>query len=821
MAATVALIPLWLAAPAVAQAVPDQNSGDQSGEIVVTAQRRDQSIQDVPYNISAVSGADLAKSGVVNVNSLTQVVAGLTTIDNGPAARGGTNNFSLRGLRTDGPNGADEMPATVSSVSTYFGDTPVFFPIVLKDIQRVEVLRGPQGTLYGSGAQGGTIRFIPNRPDFNSISGEMNVGGGISEHSSKANGNFDAVLNMPITPRLAIRAVGGVAHLGGFIDAVDLLERDGPGKYAGIVSANPASLTSAPVLAPVQHDVNSSDQYFGRLAVRWQPVDMLDLDLTYAHQETKVDDIQASNPTYGGGLVDAGYDFQYPDSGFIKRPGGNYESTFPIRLPSKNNIDLISGTATVDFGLATFTSVSSYVDNKTSAIYEYSNFWIRTANGLGGNISNYGGFPRFVAVTDYITHDKSFTQEVRLVSKWDKPIDYVIGGYFQRQKTFFSQTQTSPGMAAFGVLAGFPSASPEEGDLTYSPVRNSVFVDRALFGELTYHVTPKLQVTGGARFFWQKFKYHARTINPYCGAPCSDGISEPASLGILESRNTSDVSDHVIKINTSYDFSRSFKVYATYAEGFRRGGANGIPTSGYYRSLPIYTTYAPDVAKTYEVGVKGSVLDRKLQFSADLFLINLDNFQFNASTPSYAYGAFNGQQARSKGGEIELSARISPNFTMTGSYTYTDATVSKPSSFVDYPSFSIVSGAQPYTFLTLPKGQRLPGVPKHTFSASGDYTIPVDDMALTTHLDASYRSSAEGAISTIDPMYWKIAPIFTMNGRISLDSKKSWAADLFVNNITNALGYTGAVGQQFAPNSFAGRIVMRPRTYGLGLRYRF
>ena len=822
LASSIAIVPFCAALPVMAQSTRASSLANTNDDlIVVTAQRRDQSIQDVPYNISAVSGATLEKSGVNNVNSLTQIVAGLVTVDNGPAARGGTNNFTLRGLRTDNPSGDDNTPQTISSVSTYFGDVPVFFPLVLKDIDRVEVLRGPQGTLYGSGAEGGTIRFIPKRPNFKGISGEVNAGGGISDHSGKVNGNVDAVLNVPITPTLAVRAVGGITHLGGFIDAVDLLKRDGNGHFAPVVSANPASVTSAPVIAPKLKDVNSSNEIFGRLALRWKPVETIDLQLDYLHQSTKVDDIQASNPTYPGGVVDMGYAFGYPDSAYVKNAGGNYKNTFPIRQPSKNNIDLISATAAIDFGFATFTSVSSYVDNDTHGIYEYSTFWNNIPTGLGGAISNYGGFPRFIAVTEGDTHDKSFTQEVRLVSHWDKPVDYVIGAYFQNQKTLVSSKQTAPGIAAFGSAAGFPTPNPSSGDIVYNPVRNSHFLDRAVFGEVTWHITSKLQATGGARFFWQKFSYVARTTNDICGAPCSDGVTEPMNLGIVASSNVSKVNDHILKGNVAYDLSDNLKAYATYAEGFRRGGANGIPTTGYYRSLPIYQDYKPDVATTYEIGLKGGTPDHRFQFSADLYLINLNDFQFTANTPSYSTGVFNGNQARSKGGEIEATARLSSRLTISASYTFTDAKVSKGSSLIDYPVYSVVTGDAPYTYLTLSRGARLPGVPMHTVNGSVDYALPLGDKTLNGRLDASYRSDAVGAIATTDPFFWKIAPIFVLNGNLTLESNKRWSVDVFVNNISNAHGFTGSVGDQYVPNSFAGRTVMRPRTYGTQLHYRF
>ncbi|MDH7639120.1 TonB-dependent receptor [Sphingomonas oryzagri] len=816
-------------APAFAQSAPAPEaaapapeaaaSALQPGEIVVTAQRRSQNLQQIPYNITAVRGADLAKAGV-SANSLSQVVPGLVTIDAGPASRGGANNYTLRGLRTDSPSGGDGSPQNVSSVSTYLGDVPVFFPMVFKDIDRVEVLRGPQGTLYGSGAEGGTIRFIPNRPNFDKLSGEFNATGGITEHSGKPNGSFDGVLNIPLGDTLAFRLVGGIDHQGGFIDDVDLLERTSSAVHAGVVSANPSDPASAPVIGPVKKDTNTSNQSFVRAELRWKPSDRFDFELDYTHQNTKVDDIQATNAGYTGTSVDFGTAIGLPNSAYETRSAGKYESTFPILEPYENSIDLVSGTASVDFGLATLTSVTSYYDNKTSGVSDTSNYY-GGYTGREGFISYYANYPRFIAVTTSDNKDRAFTQELRLVSHWDLPIDYVVGGYFQHQKTSNIYNQVAPGIADFGTYIGQPSQSPDNGDQIYYIARHTNFKDRAVFGELTWHITPKWQVTGGVRFFWQTFDSGFVQESPFCGASCGDGVTEPSHLGIAVANNTSKVNDHIVKVNTSYDVTPGLKFYATYAEGFRRGGANGIPIAGYFRSLPQYTTYQPDFAKTYEVGVKGNLLDRKLQYSADLYLINLDNFQFTTSTPSYESGVFNGNQARSKGGEIELHARLTRNLSASLAYTYTDAKVSKTSSLTDYPVYSLITGAAPYVYLTLQKGAKLPGVPKHTINGSLDYTTPLGDRSLSFHVDGAYHSKELGAINPADTSFWIIPSAFTMNGRITLDSGKSWSADLFVNNITNEIGYSASVGRQNMPSSWTGLIVQRPRTVGVGLHYHF
>ncbi len=319
--------------------VPAESQQPQLAEIVVTAQKRTQSLQDVPYNISAINGDTLRDNGVVSINTLTQVVPGLMNVDEGPAERAGNNNFTLRGLRTDPPGGGSGgvsyQNLTVSPVSTYYGETPVFFQLPLDDLERVEVLRGPQGTLYGSGAQAGTIRFIPKRPVFDQFSGEVSAEGSYTQYSPNGNGSVHGMVNIPLADHLALRLVAGEDHLGGFINAVDRVQLDAKGVP---VPSIPGDLTSGFVLDPVQKGTNSSDQYFARAALRWQPADAIDVQLEYLHQHTAMADSQWGS-AHGGGPFDASFG-AYPNATVATRPGCNHCTTEWLGEPYGDSINL-------------------------------------------------------------------------------------------------------------------------------------------------------------------------------------------------------------------------------------------------------------------------------------------------------------------------------------------------------------------------------------------------------------------------------------------------------------------------------------------------
>ena len=806
---------------------------DTLDEVVVTAQRRTQSVQDIPYNISVVGTDELTRTGTTALNGLAHIVPGLLMVDAGPAARGNTNDLTLRGLRTDGPGGAGnngtDIPAqTVNSVSTYWGETPVFFPIALHDIERVEVLRGPQGTLYGSGAQAGTIRFIPKRPSFDAVGGEVSATTGVTSNAhGTANGSIDGVLNIPLSGQLAVRLVAGGERLAGFINQVDLWERQGNDFFAPATLSVPGDVRSGPVLAPVKKGTNSSDQWYARSSVRWQPANTWDLQLDYLHQHSKVDDVQTSNPAYPGGVVDLAIAGGFPNSSFVARPGGTYDATNASVQPYKDTIDLVSATATVDLGLATFTSATSLYRDESYAVTEViGNYFVPGGTNFLA-LPYYANYPRALALEPTPVKENSFSEEIRLVSNRPGAIDYVVGAFYRNQRVSSVTEQVLPGVLAYRIQIGQPPAYQGLGDVAYKYGRNTRFVDEAVFGELTYHATTAWQVTGGARFFRQSFENATTQQIPLCGAGCAaDGI-EPS--GLTAAQVSTKTSDHVVKLNTSYDLTAHTKIYATYSEGFRRGGANSLPTSGAFASLPVFQTFRPDLAKNYEIGVKGTAWDQRLRFSADAFIIDLSDFQFAFSTLSGVPATFNGKKAQSKGLELELQARFTSRLNATFGYTYTDATVKETVTLYDLG----FCGTPVCLMTSLPAGARLPGVPKQTLQASGDYLLPLSGIGATRwsmnfHGDVAYRSEAGSVIDPTSRSYWVIPSSTIANASVALEAGSGWTYALFVNNLTNAAGFSGGRGTaqdpttlQPLPNFLATRVVARPRTLGLRVGYKF
>jgi len=809
-------------------------------EVTVTAQRRIETTQDIPYNISVIDPDQILRSGATTLDDLARIVNGLTTVDQGPVARGQTNNLTLRGLRTEDPGGGRDEPSipgqTVNTVSTYFGETPIFFPMVLQDVERVEVLRGPQGTLYGSGAEAGTIRFIPRRPDFQAVDADVSATGSETANSGELNGDIHGMLNLPITDNLAARFVAGTEHLAGFINAANIWERESGSVTATPTPSIPGDLASGPKIGPVLRDVNSSDQSYGRADLRWRPTDIVDVDFEYLHQRTTQAAPQVSSPTYPGGTFDLTATNQitmtggaYPHSSFVANAGGPYTMAGFMLQPYADTVDLGSVVATVDFGLATLTSATSYYDDDSLTVGDETAIYFGIGGANFNNFSPYNNYPRLLAVQDTPSTINSFIQELRLVSNGKNRFDYVVGAFYQNQKGYVDGHQYMPGIQDYEAYIGQPNPSTLD-DQIWNYERHTDFDDKALFGELTGHVTEAWQITAGTRFFSQSFSNNTVFELPLCGAVCSTNLTDPTGLTLTNVSRT--FSKNLKKLNTSYDFGPNTKLYATYSEGFRRGGTNSLQTVGPFASLPEYQVFDPDFAKNYEIGLKGMLLDRHLRYSAAIYRINLSNFQFDSRNIDGAPATYNGDRARSQGVELELQAAATDKLTLSFGYTYTDATVIDTVQKFDLEPYALITAfggtgsSDIGQLFDIQAGSRLPGVPKDTANFAADYVIPApfigrEAWTLLLHADGVYRSWAAGDIDVNSLYYWKVPSSFITNARMTLGDGRHMSYSLFVNNITSNTAYTGGANVQTVPNPFAYRDVARPRTVGLTLHYKY
>lgn len=797
-------------------------------EIVVTATRREAAISDIPYNITAVTSRQLSDNRIGEVNDIAQFVAGISFVNTGPSNHGRNNNITLRGITGDDTtnNGGFPIP-TEAPVSVYIGETPLFIPIQITDIERVEVLRGPQGTLYGSGSLAGTIRFIPKRPDPSSFYAEV-VGdvGAITSGSDDWNYSGSGILNIPVNDRFALRLSAGYQHWGGFIDLTNLVQFDAPstavGSPIGIPTASdPANINSSFVLLPVKEDANKADIWHVRGSLLWNPRDNISVLFSYFHQEDEVDNIQGHFPDFTGGVVDhlpaainpfspnqAG-PIDYPTGGTSFRPSSKYDLPKLLEEPSSRSTDLVSLDLELDLGFASFTSSTSFYEDTQDPIIDVS-------AGIAQAFGDFYGFiPRLVDIDFTDNNLEGVAQELRLVSQTDSPFQFVVGAFHQNVERNDSTIQYIPGQTFFDSISVNFHGNPQLGDINFITRYSSDFEDTALFGEVTWNVNDDWQITAGFRKFWQDFTVDTFSQLPYCGIFCGDSPLGETVVGANQSIN-----DQIFKLNTSYNVGEDQMVYFTYAEGFRRGGANGIPLAGPFAASPSLLLYEPDESENLELGLKGGLGGHN--YTVAIYNIAWNNPQVNDSAAAGGYDLVaNGTKARSVGLEIELAGALIDDFQYGFGYSYIDAQIDDSFEVLDNFFGTMVP------IIATQKGDPLPNTSEHSFSLSLDYHQPNpiwNDWSVRWHLNGSYRSEAQsGLVSLIpgDPQPYEIEGFSVWDASINFHSNGALGASLYVENIFDELASTGGiVSPRVGPR---GRyfFVGRPRTIGLRLTYNF
>ena len=818
--------------PAITHA-DSSGDGNTLDEVVVTATRREQSILDVPYSISAISGATLEESHVENLSDLSHMIAGLSFVDQGPTSR---SFFVLRGINADSTSESPILGSagTVPPVSTYIGETPLFLSLHTDDLDRVEVLRGPQGTLYGSGSLAGTIRLIPKQPDLSGFSANIEADAGNLAVGHQWNNSYNGMLNLPLNEVSALRITAGREHYAGFIDEPYVVKLGPPSTAVNSpvgapVSGDPKNPLFGPEVFSAVNNANVSDVWQTRVAYLFKPNENLSVLVTYYHQEDKTQGVQAVSPYFKGGSVDypgsqnpfysSAYPVSFPTGGVVFPANGTYDANDGVLPISHRKSDLGSVDLSVGLGFATLSSSTSYYQDKGTDVSDGSPFIAKTPD-------IYGFVPRVVDYEEDFDTQKGFVEELRLVSAaGSHPLDYVVGFFFQHLQGNNGDQQWLPGQTLFSNLAGVPGADPAEGDVNFINTNTTDFLDRAIFGELTWHVTDQWQVTGGARFFKQDFSTASYSALPYCGSFCGTGI-----LGVTNVEGGYAVNSHISKLDTSYKVSNALNIYADFSEGFRRGGANAIPLSGPFEVSSSLLVYKPDTTKNYELGAKGTLFG-DINYTADVFFIDWNNFQLDTSSYYGGYPlAANGDKAHSKGIELSFDGKLGPHFSYALGYTYTVAQVADNFSIFDRLDDGTNNEA---AIVSAQKGDPLPNSPKNSATLSLDYghvAVPFSpDWMLRYHVDGNYRSATYSRLlSTLPdaPAPFVIGGFSTWNGSVDLMNTHGLSLSLYGQNLFNTLGITGGLdpGEAGPPptnDRSAHYFISRPRTIGLRVGYKW
>jgi iron complex outermembrane recepter protein len=681
LAGAASLLSIAFATPAFAQGTPGAAAAeDDSGEtIVVTATLREQNLLEVPFSINAQTEADIRRSGANTIEDLSRNVAGLTIQNLGP----GQSQVSVRGVSAG--QIVRDQPGVKEQVGVYLDDSVIslslFTPdIDLYDLNRVETLRGPQGTLFGAGSVGGTIRYITNQPRLDrlegSIEGNINLVDG-----DDFGGHLKGMVNVPFAQGGAFRAVGYYTEYGGFINA----RREGGG---------------------IDENVNGGHRAGGRIAVTLEPGPGIRITPRILYQEIRVNGFNRQE-VYN--LYANPFTTTRTPVTFNER-----EQFLQLRERFEDNTLLADLTASIDLSENfTLSSISTYINRDILVS--------RDASALTGSVSVDLGYPAAGVLLPSnlvdTTHLSTFAQEVRLGAHLDDVYDLVLGVFYSDTSRDYSQRLPTPGYDAFtdavlgaGTAAatanGFPANSPYNADLPYD-IRQT-----AIFGEATFNVTQRFDITVGGRYY--DFS-ETRQFNS--GGLFSNGDNN------VDRTSSNGFSPRAI---LSYEVADNVRVNAQASKGFRLGGVNdplNIPLcTGGANGIDAQTygnrpTYEDETLWNYELGVRGQ--RRGFRFAAAAFYTDISNLQVTADAGSCSSRVvFNVPKAHSMGIEAELSMTPAPGLDLSINGSLLQA---KFDSDVTTTAGVIIAGIR--------DGNRLPTVPNFQLSANVNYSFPVGDGA--------------------------------------------------------------------------------------------
>lgn len=620
-----------------------------------------------------------------------------------------------------------------------------------------------------------------------------------TDHTHSVNDDVNAMLNLPVSPTFAVRLNGSFTDQAGFINMPSLYVLDSSGAP---VAAHPGEVLSPP-LTYARDGVNSYGYRTGRVAALFKPNDQFRAELNYYYQVSNAGGFPSTMPQVYG---------------TTSLTNGDY-------VPStiEDRVNLVALTLDYDLGFATLTSDSSWSHHNNVSQSDSSTIYI----DFPFYSSLYGMNPRALVVSHDRLDDKPWSEEIRLVSKSGGMFDWVAGLFYKNEQTDIQQHDFYPGYNAYfnacapiygvsngdgftpsqcGVGEWFSSVSPNPingislvPDQAYIGDFHTHFTDLAAFGELTWHINDAWSLTGGTRVFKQTVSQSQQ-----------DGLLFDGPAYIANQSLNDEWRRALWKVNTAYKLDSSNLVYATWSQGFRRGGVNALPpaeTAVGYVTNPGLFRVQPDKADNYEIGAKGTVQNR-LRYSAAVYDIEWhDVQQSTALTPLSLPGVVNLGNAYSRGVEVELSADFRRHFAVNLGYTYDETRLN---------SISPLAALG----LTVPPpavGTPLPGTSKNSLALGFEYGhLPLAGGELLFGINGHYQGPLIPSASSTVP---------TVGGYTMLDARMRftlthWAASLYVDNLTNVLGVTSYSDPFYFGNRYSA-LVSRPRTIGFTLGYSF
>jgi iron complex outermembrane receptor protein len=812
--------------PAFAQQQVADN-GTQIETIIVTAEKRSEDIQKVPAAVTALSTQKLEDLHITDFNdyvkyfpSLNYTVGGAGGGNAGP----GFANISMRGIDS-GSDGNHSGP--LPTVGVYMDEQPITtiggtLDMHIYDIDRVEVLSGPQGTLYGASSEAGTVRIITNKPDASGFSAAYDVQGNTVSHRSQGY-IAEGYVNVPLADNAAIRVVAWSEHDAGYIDNLN-----GTRTYPGCDAACSAS-TGANVVPPgtissapySKKDFNSVDTYGARAALK------IDLDSNWTITPTLMAQWENSNGVFGYDPSVGYLDVQHYNPEFVHQNW--YQAALTVQ-GKVGDLDLTYSGGHMDWWIKGESDYSDYT-------YWYDKLFPSSfpQTFKSQSTGNYLTTPtQYILEGDHFVKD---SQEVRIASPATDRLRFVAGLFYERQQHFILQNYQINDLAVSEQVPGWPGT-------WWLTDQERVDQDMAAFTEVTYSITPALTLTGGMRLYdyLNRLKgfYGFGAGSPYGGSTGQTQCFGPGTFHNdpctnLDAKAVGTGNTH--KINLAYQIDDARMVYFTWSTGFRPGGDN---------RRNLYGPYAPDKLTNYEVGWKTQWLDNSLRFNGDFFLENWDNVQF----PFLGENSFtiiqNAGNAQSKGFESNIDWKPISGLTLSAAAAVTDAQLT--SNYCGYSNLStqIPISSCPNTLTgaggdvnppEAPKGTQLPITPRYKGNLTARYDFPF--MEFTGHVQGSWvaqssswsdlrisapfpASAPASNVNTLVPVRQNQPGYGTFDLNVGVQSD-TWTVEFFVQNLLDQpveqYRYAECVVQVCGSETYV--VPQRPRLIGIKVGQNF
>jgi len=743
-------------------------------EVVVTATKRSENAQDVPSSIQVLSSATIENLGIKDFSDYALLVPSLSFTSTGP----GSAQIYFRGL-SDGSVNLVETSGVQPTVAVYLDEQPVTnagrsLDLEIYDIERIEALSGPQGTLFGSSSEAGTVRIITKTPNPAAEDFGTDFSYAVSPHGDPSY-KVEGFANIPLSDTTALRLVGWSDQQGGYINNIARsFTYTFPNISDTVVGGNPTINNSL----YAKSNFNSSGKEGLRFAVRTMPNDNWTIDAKFITQRLTSQGVFDADPALGG-----------DDLNVARYFNDSLDDVFRQ----------YSITANGKFGGFDLTYAGSYFDRNITYTHDYSMYSdysefiapYYTCQNNGAGVLSACQDPReqFIG-TNFI---RRWDNELRLQTPLNYPVHAIVGVFNETIEHRYTENYDIPGLNTASILDSNP--------YTYLLFDgNRLDRQSAAFTEVTWDVTSKLSILGGVRWYDE-----TNTINGLFQA------KPGGSLFQLTPHVTATEVGAIKKFNASYKIQPGVMVYATYSEGYRPNGVNRgtAPADG------IGPTYQSDTVRNYEVGIKSQWLDNRLRFNATAYHMNWNNIQFTTLVPGVVFFVSgNAGKAVDNGGEFDLSFRPIEPLTVGLNGAYIDAHLTQ--------SFCLGGPCGSSTVIWhAPSGTQLAFVPKEKGSFYARYEFPWSSTVRGhAQISTSYTGNSYSTmfIETRGPQ-----PSYSLTNLKVGANWGHWASDLYCDNVLdkravlfiNRSDYDFYQGDQFGRETIA-----RPLTVGITLSYR-